>query len=335
MLPAHITIERGCEEPRKSSYLVRHFRGEFTLQIAFWRNYLGSTVFFTLTGFVIWKLGYVISFVTCSALILAYLITLPIGQIFFMIGTWRSASRHVERGGKRVCALLAKSILLIGFYSIGNLLIYQILPVTLDLGGDLLRDKKKLGYVISVYNFTNGAGISFQGRLEAGADVEFNNKLSQTPRAKLVRIESYGGRILVGMRIGRMIRDAGLTTIAGNHCESAATLVFMSGKKRLISSSAKIGFHRPSGKWSSFGNDDDDHTSLRTFMEQAGVSNNFIDRVISTSPDDMWYPTFEEMLKAGVVTVRWTPKTRPPVKMDFRRSAGEEKADYESKTQTA
>jgi hypothetical protein len=33
--------------------------------------------------------------------------------------------------------------------------------------------------------------------------------------------------------------------------------------------------------------------------------------------------------------VRWTPKTGPPVKMDFCRSAGEEKADYESKTQTA
>jgi hypothetical protein len=33
--------------------------------------------------------------------------------------------------------------------------------------------------------------------------------------------------------------------------------------------------------------------------------------------------------------LRWTPKTRPPVKMDFRWSAGEEKADYESKTQTA
>jgi hypothetical protein len=33
--------------------------------------------------------------------------------------------------------------------------------------------------------------------------------------------------------------------------------------------------------------------------------------------------------------LRWTPKTGPQVKMDFRRSAGEEKADYESKTQTA
>ena len=33
--------------------------------------------------------------------------------------------------------------------------------------------------------------------------------------------------------------------------------------------------------------------------------------------------------------VRWTPKTGPQVKMDFRWSAGEEKADDESKTQTA
>ena len=33
--------------------------------------------------------------------------------------------------------------------------------------------------------------------------------------------------------------------------------------------------------------------------------------------------------------VRWTPKTRPQVKMDFRWSAGEKKADYESKTETA
>lgn len=38
--------------------------------------------------------------------------------------------------------------------------------------------------------------------------------------------------------------------------------------------------------------------------------------------------------KAFSVSMRWTPKTGPLVKMDFRRSAGE-KADDESKTQTA
>ena len=36
-----------------------------------------------------------------------------------------------------------------------------------------------------------------------------------------------------------------------------------------------------------------------------------------------------------VVIVRWSPKTGPPIKMDFWRSAGEKTADYESKTQTA
>jgi hypothetical protein len=41
---------------------------------------------------------------------------------------------------------------------------------------------------------------------------------------------------------------------------------------------------------------------------------------------------FDEGKAAGL---RWTPKTRPLVKMDFRWSAGKEKADYESKTQTA
>ncbi len=33
--------------------------------------------------------------------------------------------------------------------------------------------------------------------------------------------------------------------------------------------------------------------------------------------------------------LRWTPKIGPQVKMDFRWSAGAEKADDESKTQTA
>ena len=44
---------------------------------------------------------------------------------------------------------------------------------------------------------------------------------------------------------------------------------------------------------------------------------------------------FVNLIVLLVGCMRWTPKTGPQVKMDFRRSAGEEKADYESKTQTA
>ena len=61
------------------------------------------------------------------------------------------------------------------------------------------------------------------------------------------------------------------------------------------------------------------------------------------SREEPWYnQLIVDLLSRPVVFVgtqldelRWTPKTGPQVKMDFRWSAGEEKADYESKTQTA
>ena len=42
-----------------------------------------------------------------------------------------------------------------------------------------------------------------------------------------------------------------------------------------------------------------------------------------------------EAARPWVERLRWTPKTGPHIKMDFRWSAGEKTADYESKTQTA
>ncbi len=44
---------------------------------------------------------------------------------------------------------------------------------------------------------------------------------------------------------------------------------------------------------------------------------------------------FQDALQPHNESLRWTPKIGPPVKMDFYRSAGEKKADYESKTETA
>ena len=64
-------------------------------------------------------------------------------------------------------------------------------------------------------------------------------------------------------------------------------------------------------------------------------ANNFVwdkfDLEIKTIKADSSTESNEKTLR----DLRWTPKTGPQVKMDFRWSAGEEKADDESKTQTA
>ena len=61
---------------------------------------------------------------------------------------------------------------------------------------------------------------------------------------------------------------------------------------------------------------------------------NFEDLILA---NERMYPEIERWYKNKVLPgiMRWTPKTGPLVKMDFCWSAGEEKADYESKTQTA
>lgn len=95
-----------------------------------------------------------------------------------------------------------------------------------------------------------------------------------------------------------MVRNAGLATVVSTHCESAATFLLISGKERIITRDARIGFHRPAG----IGSSGTEYENVQQFMEEAGIAKDFIDRAFSTGPDEMWYPTYEEMLQAGVVT---------------------------------
>ena len=36
------------------------------------------------------------------------------------------------------------------------------------------------------------------------------------------------------------------------------------------------------------------------FFQQQGVKSEFIDKLFNTQPEDLWYPTVDEMLDAGV-----------------------------------
>ena len=82
----------------------------------------------------------------------------------------------------------------------------------------------------------------------------------------------------------------------------------------LVSTSSHLGWY-------------DTHPDINDFLHNFFVMNIFI-LLFNMMPV---YP-----LDGGqILRLRWTPKTGPQVKMDFRWSASEKKADYESKTQTA
>lgn len=100
----------------------------------------------------------------------------------------------------------------------------------------------------------------------------------------------------------QLVRERGLITYTSDYCLSAAALVLMSGKERVVAMGAKIGFHAGTLPGATAEQQQAMDSLVRTTMQSAGVSEPFINRVLATPSQQMWYPAFEEMQGARVVT---------------------------------
>lgn len=81
----------------------------------------------------------------------------------------------------------------------------------------------------------------------------FKNALSPGTVRRIVFVNSPGGDLWTGMRIGRMIADSKLDTVIAGNCISACSIMFMGGDRRTFSDAFKptltyIGIHGPHNK---------------------------------------------------------------------------------------
>ena len=82
---------------------------------------------------------------------------------------------------------------------------------------------------------------------------------------------------------------------------STCTYIFLAGAKRELAEDAELGFHQASV----LGVVTSDRRIIQDMVEyyrSAGLRESFIDRIVTTTPDDMWYPTRRELEDAGVIT---------------------------------
>ncbi|MBL0116023.1 MAG: hypothetical protein IPP45_11860 [Sphingomonadales bacterium] len=103
-------------------------------------------------------------------------------------------------------------------------------------------------------------------------------------------------------KIAEIVDRKGLNTYVEGQCESACTLILLAGRDRATTPNARIGFHQPDFP----GLDAEGKRAIidanRVIYLKAGVSDTFIDRAMSASPKSMWYPSYDEMVAANVVT---------------------------------
>ena len=150
----------------------------------------------------------------------------------------------------------------------------------------------------------DGSLIRVTGRLGIGVSDEVKNILKTNANVTGIVLDSPGGWVYEGRQISRVIQEGQLNTYSVTGCYSACTIAFISGKQRTLAHGANLAFHQYSaiGKGEVILTDTEmsQEIDLQLFS-QAGVDSSFLDRIFSTEPIDLWYPTVEELLSANVV----------------------------------
>ena len=169
-------------------------------------------------------------------------------------------------------------------------------------------------------------GYEFDGELDEYDGTEVMSYLFDHPEINTLRVTGPGGYGPAGRAISAYLVEHGINTEAFGECASACARIFLGGKSRKLATGAKLGFHRPwivkerekrlyeanrvEERWE----DEFDYVTMIydvamrdmlegiKFMRSRGVNMDFILKIYSTSSYDIWEPSREELLEAGILT---------------------------------
>lgn len=287
---------------RTLAYILMHWRGELSLAISFWRN-----VFLINMGLRIFE-----NWLTKSSPIENPVVAIQVTAFYFfvvfaivfpwqIIGLWRSANRHKEQAKDRFWPGVVKVLVVLSL--LGTLVIMSISwPFFKNLYQIGFGKDEYGNYQVELIN--EKSLIHLQGSLGFGISKEVGRLIEKNPNIKGIILDSNGGRIYEGRELSKIIVKNDLDTYTLRGCYSACGIAFISGNKRYLAQGANLAFHQ----YSSGTKNLDPYVDILSeqkkdllIYKRSGISQNFIDRVFTAKQDDLWYPTIDEMISAGVV----------------------------------
>jgi|SoiMethySBSTD1v2_1073268.scaffolds.fasta_scaffold80708_2 GYF domain 2 len=290
------------EALKRPNFILRHWRGEFTLAQAYWVVGLLVTIGAYATGAAI---GVVADPAQIGArnhgiVITAFLFLLCAITVWQIVGVWRSAGNHIRSTKRYFWASLARVVMVLAairsVVDFGNII------------GPMLSESTKLAMGVDdtpahqLRLLRSATELELSGGMPFGTAAAMKQLLDAAPTVKLIHLNSRGGRVAEGYEIYRLIRERKLITYTSADCASACTIAFLAGPQRYLASNARLGFHS-----SSYGGLDEKvlpgiNDEIRQTLRQHGVQAWFIEKALGTRGDSIWHPTSDELIRAGVVT---------------------------------
>ena len=281
----------------------RHWRGDTT----FWLGVLVYSI--ALPVFLFWGGIYVLAKYGSDArplsrIAMVVLVFLLIGAVgvWQLVGTWRASSSSKASGRWWVNRWLARfaavgicgvAFLFLNSLPRGLAQLYAAATDTDDIGLQ--------GYTVTVEDNR----IVVKGSMAWGLLDSFSKSLRENQDIQTVVLNSPGGHVSVGRRLAAMIKKSGLDTLTTEQCSSACTFAFAAGRRRFLMNGARLGFHSEAYVQSDGSSPialNASQQRAKDYWHESGVPEDFVARVFSTPAKEMWFPTYDELLRATIVT---------------------------------
>lgn len=294
-------VPEAAVPSNRLNYFARHWRGELSLPVSYWVNGVLINGGLVLAITVVGISGFIdhLGAVGSGSWTLGVLALTTVASLWLSVGIWRSAERHVSRGGRSGWATLAKAAVVLGLLRLAVYCEQQVPTAEQSIGLMFGSDPMP---VSQLHVVDHAKEVEIAGGMSFGTADKLKMILDATPSIRTVQLNNVGGWIAEGDRVGQLIRARGLSTFTARECDSACLLAFLGGNQRYLGSKGRLGFHEASvagvgGEVAKEGTD-----RIRQVFLENGIPASFIDRALTTPAASMWYPTASELLGAHVIT---------------------------------
>ncbi len=287
------------------NYIARHWRGELSLPVSFWGNWLGVTLLFGAAGLVIieFELVSLDSPRTLAAGFLFLSLFVITATVWQVVGIWRAARKYIRVHAGRLKRLW-------GAAAIGVAAIVAV-SSAYDLAARLLPQAVITGLIAFDYNLygnyrislaPGGEELRIMGGFGIGLAEDVRAQLDRSPAVRRISLTSPGGNIEEARKLARLIEARGLDTYTAKSCASACILAYAAGRRRLIGQEGKLGFHQYYFPGILREQARAEEEKGETYLLSRGITPAFVAKVHRALPRNMWIPGHEELLAARFVT---------------------------------
>ncbi|ULA63528.1 MAG: membrane protein of unknown function [Nitrospira sp.] len=280
-------------------YVVRYWRGELSLAHSFWlTNVLVDAFFGLVQQFFASRQE-----ATASPLLVFRLYTSALFLHMFVIhpwqtvGLWRAARQYLSSCSGWFWGRATQGLIVLCLLA---------MLITVPYWAPMYFEQGKIAVATEDYRYRvsfseDGHMLHIEGGIGVGLVQTVAHHLKHTPGVEVIGLNSHGGLLAEATKVQALVEQIGLSTYVTGRCQSACIRIFLAGGQRFLHKDASLGFHRGYFPGMPEVAAHRENERSRAYMLSQGVEVSFVDKAMGVPAYDLWIPTSDELLQAGVV----------------------------------